>query len=626
MRRALKALPQRNSMAKFYAVARGREGPKIYSSWDDAKDNVTRFPGAKHASFKTQAQAEMWLATTLSLLDSHTNSSFGPQRSANTRPSAAIAKPYTRPPVLQGAPSTSSYPDSVSSSHAPFIDPELEPAPIALSSEQNAVLQRILSGTNTFFSGSAGTGKSVLLREIIRRLRWKGSESVGVTASTGIAAINIGGSTINSWAGIGLGKLPVEKLIGPLMWQPKYAQAKTRWLNAETLIIDEVSMIDGTLLDKLEAIARAIKQNDKPFGGIQVVLCGDFFQLPPVPDTVDGKPILPTFAFDSAAWSKCIDKPVILTQVFRQKNQEFVDILNAMRFGKVHDSEAVRALARDVQYTDGIMPTELRVLARRDEVDRVNRRRLDTLTGECQTYESMDVAGVDSNGNRLNDSDKFRILSRLVVPQRVSLKVGAQVMLVKNLVQGRLVNGSIGRVVRFATAAEAALERMETSTPDGPGAARTDRQPERRWPVVKFIDGSEVFMTPLEFTIHNAEGGMEARRDQIPLILSWAISIHKSQGQTIERVRIDMRNIFEKGQAYVAMSRAVSLDGLQVVNFSSSKVMAHPRVLEWHEALGIKQTASSPERRRMAPRNRETLEIWSEDEDGWDIGRDNYYR
>ncbi|KAK7064560.1 P-loop containing nucleoside triphosphate hydrolase protein [Favolaschia claudopus] len=326
-------------------------------------------------------------------------------------------------------------------------------------------------------------------------------------------------------------------------------------------------MVDGQLFDKLEEIARILRRNDAPFGGIQLVLSGDFFQLPPVPNRNGDEIIPPTFAFDARTWNTCIDRPMILNRVFRQKDQTFVNLLNAMRFGKMENLEPFRALARTVEYTDGIKPTEL--LSRRDEVDRVNITRLNDLPGNCETYQAHDMAGLNSKNERISTQQMDKLLERLVVPKSIGLKV----MLVKNLSQGRLVNGSTGQVVGFSTAFDAIQRHLEVAkldinAPPPPELARSTQL----WPVVKFVNGVEMLMVPQEFTINNADGGMEARRDQV----------HKSQGQTIERVKVDLKNTFEKGQAYVAISRATTMEHLQILNFHPSKVVAHPRVLQWY--------------------------------------------
>jgi len=309
-----------------------------------------------------------------------------------------------------------------------------------------------------------------------------------------------------------------------------------------------------------------------------------------VPERRDGAQIPPTFAFDAQAWRTCIGTPVTLTRVFRQKDQAFVNMLNAMRFGQMSAStiEEFKRLSRAVKYSDGIGPTQL--YPTRLQVDQANETRLHRLPGDAHTYQSMDLPGYDSKGEKVSEQTMERILERLIASKTISLKVGAQVMLIKNLIQGQLVNGSVGQVIAFSTTGEAQENHTDIAQVDDtkdlsvtqsiPGRMA---QNNRVWPVVSFTNGRVMLVVPVEFTVNNAQGGKEASREQIPLILAWALSIHKSQGQTLERVKVDLSRIFEKGQAYVALSRATNMQTLEVLNFQPTKVVAHPRVLAWHK-------------------------------------------
>ncbi|KAF7320004.1 Glucosamine 6-phosphate N-acetyltransferase [Mycena kentingensis (nom. inval.)] len=233
-----------------------------------------------------------------------------------------------------------------------------------------------------------------------------------------------------------------------------------RWRAVRTLIVDEISMLDGKIFDKLEKIARIVRGNDLPFGGIQLVISGDFFQLPPVPDrkcarTGEDSELPVVFAFESETWDLCLGPPVTLTHVFRQKARRFVDLLNAMRFGVVEpkDTYELMGLSREVEYSDGIQPTQL--LSRKFEVENANQLRLSELPGEELKYVAVDLLGLNSRGFLVTQPEADRLLEKLVVRQEIFLRVGAQVMLIKNVVQGRLVNGSVGQVTRLCTAAEA---------------------------------------------------------------------------------------------------------------------------------------------------------------------------
>ena len=227
-----------------------------------------------------------------------------------------------------------------------------------LSEEQRGILKAVVDeGKSVFFTGSAGTGKSVLMKQIIAKLRDKyvrEPERVAVTASTGLAACHIEGTTLHSFAGAGLAKEPAPELVKKVK---RNAKTKSRWQRTKVLIIDEISMVDGDLYDKLEHIARAIRNNGRPFGGIQLVITGDFFQLPPVPDK--GK--VAKFAFDAATWNTTIEHTILLTHIFRQKDPTFANMLNEIRLGKLTPAsiKEFQRLSRPLRYEDEISATEL---------------------------------------------------------------------------------------------------------------------------------------------------------------------------------------------------------------------------------------------------------------------------
>ncbi|KAL8373775.1 hypothetical protein RB599_000815 [Gaeumannomyces hyphopodioides] len=233
-------------------------------------------------------------------------------------------------------------------------------SPISLSNEQRNVKSLVCErNLSVFFTGPAGTGKSVLMRAIISDLKkkWaKDPDRLAVTASTGIAACNIGGMTLHSFSGIGLGKEDAQTLVKKIR---RNAKAKNRWLRTKILIIDEISMVDGDLFDKLSQIGRTIRNNGRPWGGIQLVITGDFFQLPPVPDGADKRDI--KFAFEAATWNTSIDHTIGLTEVFRQKDPEFASMLNEMRLGRISDQTVknFKALCRPLHFEDGLEVTEL---------------------------------------------------------------------------------------------------------------------------------------------------------------------------------------------------------------------------------------------------------------------------
>lgn len=482
----------------------------------------------------------------------------------------------------------------------------------SLSEEQRAVYDFVMQGKSVFFTGSAGTGKSHLLRIIIAGLkaaqRAAGkSDSVYITAPTGIAACNIGGTTLHSFAGIGQGNKTGMELAADL--ERSHGAAAKRWKAAAVLVVDEVSMLDGFTFDKLELIARRVRHTDRPFGGIQVVLAGDFLQLPPVASRRDAAPAAsgrgrgfsrggrgggsraphPTsiaaataaaaagdtdmrFCFEADCWDKVLDAEIALTRVYRQKDPAFISLLNELRMGRV-SAESERtlkscgAVVEDMEKRFGIKPT--RIFARNSEVDSTNDTELARCAGPKFEYDARDE-GMDPHLSAL--------VSSCPAPARLELKRTAQVMLLKNLDSERgLVNGARGIVVDF------------------------QRNPEGGWPpmlpVVSFERGGDA---PVQVTVDVATWSTElgsavvAQRSQVPLKLAYALSIHKSQGMGISLLEVSLTNIFEYGQAYVALSRAVALDRMRVRGFTRKCAKAHPRVLEYYQRLRAKGTRLVP--------------------------------
>ena len=418
---------------------------------------------------------------------------------------------------------------------------------------------------------------------------------MAVTASTGLAACNIGGVTLHSFSGIGLGKEPAEDLVKKIR---KNAKAKQRWLRTKVLIIDEVSMVDGDLFDKLEQIARTIRNNGRPFGGIQLVITGDFFQLPPVPDS--GRQS--KFAFDAGTWTTSIEHTIGLHHVFRQKDPVFAGMLNEMREGRLTPKSIAefrkldRPLARS---DDNIEATEL--FPTRQEVDRANNLRMQQLHGDMFNFEARD------GGSIVDKVQRDRLLQNCMAPETVYLKKGAQVMLIKNM-DDTLVNGSLGKVTGFMTEQMFVLyKENEEAFLDGEGGStelelRTLQKQsllgvntQQVYPVVRFAiaDGTtrDLLCKRESWKVELPNGEVQASRDQIPLILAWALSIHKAQGQTLERVRVDLGRVFEKGQAYVALSRATNMAGLQVLRFDPKKIMAHEKVRTFYSSLSRAESA-----------------------------------
>lgn len=347
-------------------------------------------------------------------------------------------------------------------------------------------------------------------------------------------------------------------------------------------------MVDGELFDKLSQVGRTIRNNGRPWGGIQLIVTGDFLQLPPVPDM--DKKREPNFAFDAQTWDTSIDHTIGLTQVFRQRDPEFAQMLNEMRLGKISDKtvQAFKALSRPLKFDDGVDSAEL--FPTRNQVEYSNQTRLRELPGESYRYDAADAGKEDR---------RDKLLSNMMAPKSIELKLNAQVMLIKNL-DDTLVNGSLGKVIGFSDEKTFSIDSgIEAAEMDSMAKARKklsafarDGDSEKsgpKFPVVQFVstNGSQrvILCQPEEWKVELPNGEVEAKRSQIPLILAWALSIHKAQGQTLDRVTVNLGRVFEHGQAYVALSRATTKNGLRVLGFERSKVMAHNRVVDFYKKL-----------------------------------------
>ena len=410
---------------------------------------------------------------------------------------------------------------------------------------------------NVFITGSAGSGKSYLLKYIVQELRKQTNESgerrqVGICAPTGVAAIIVGGSTLHSFFGIGLGTGSTSSLVKKVS---KSNAAMKRIDDTDVLVIDECSMLSSDLLEKLDAVVREVRKDgsfrDQPFGGMQIVAFGDFFQLPPVTKTNFSDDWNDrrhrAFCFESYVWLDLgLSENVIeLKEIHRQGSENFVTLLNKVRIGTIEyaDIEYLnsKCLISDSNPlpTDGILPTRLYVLNK--DVDQENISRLNDLDSEeviCQAFdiwrEKMPVGTSASIKKQMKDSlDKE-------TPDEVRLKVGAQVMLTRNKdLDKNLVNGSRGIIEGF-------VRDMDSIVP-----------------IVRFDNGIVTKIAPVESIRYNPDGGLGCLvRMQVPLKLAWAITIHKSQGSTLTRALLDISKAFEYGQCYVALSRVKSLDGL----------------------------------------------------------------
>jgi ATP-dependent DNA helicase PIF1 len=390
------------------------------------------------------------------------------------------------------------------------------------------ILEAIKSRHNIFITGAAGTGKSYTLKSLQEDF-----PEMAVTASTGAAAVNIGGITIHSYSGIGIGDRPAEVI-------EKYMkdQTRDRIKSCDMLAIDEISMINGDLLELLNEVFKYVRHSDQPFGGVQLIVIGDFLQLPPV-----SKDEQVPFAFESYAWKEADFKTFHLTKVYRQDDQEFCRILADIRKGKVVDEDIRSLVDKDEPKENGY----------------VNLFALNRLSNayNLENLREIKSPNVFIQGHDFGEEKYKAILDKhCLAPKELFLKVGARVMLLLNLDQeAGLINGSMGYVVDICKQARAVR--------------------------VKFDNGITTDIHTETVTQITVDQEVVAHREQVPLRLAWAISIHKSQGMTLDRVRIDMSGIFEYGQVYVALSRAKTMQNLYIKNLNKSSIRAHPKAVEF---------------------------------------------
>ena len=454
---------------------------------------------------------------------------FGFAQSASSTPKPRLARFPKSPQLNLGSPGRSS------SSKPVFSFPTPSSAVLTdLSSEQRAVVDAVLKGESIFFTGGGGTGKSFLLKKLISILP---AATTAVTASTGIAACHIDGTTLHHFVGLGRVDPGVpgmaQQILARLRKSPERAEAIRK---TKTLIIDEISLIDAKLFELINEVLSAVRTNPKPFGGLQLVLSGDFLQLPPVPNK-DAATVV-KFCFQSKIWRKSISKSVQLTQIYRQADEAFATMLNEVRFGTCSD-ETARTLLRRVKHANRSDAGSLKLLPLNKEVAELNEREMSRFPRdvEKQTFTAFDTV-FDS---------QFSLDAVCPVKANITLTIGCRVILVATIsASEKLVNGSVGTVVRFSKSPSA--------------------------PFVQFDSIAEPVNMSMHEWIFKQNGREIARRRQIPLALAWGVSIHKSQGMTLESCEVSLDRIFEAGQAYVALSRCKSLEGLSIISNNPQSV------------------------------------------------------
>lgn len=436
----------------------------------------------------------------------------------------------------------------------------------SLNCEQEKVKSLVEKGFSVFVTGKGGSGKSFFLRNVIKEFSGK-CQGLYITAPTGIAAANIGGTTIHSFAAIGTGKKSAHELVANIK---DNTLALERWKSCQILVIDEVSMLSRELFEKLEFIARAIKESNKPFGGIQLILSGDFYQLKPVVSSKDKILDEEVFCFASPMWEKCVDFNVFLSTVHRQSQPELIDVLNDFRSCKLSmfTSNFVRHnLTRPLPCG----PLSIvRLYSHVKDASESNAKCLDLLHGECLRYLSKDSGDV----GRLSTCTAQKILI---------LKVNARVVLLRNI-DSDLVNGLCGNVMSFVGG----------------------------FPMVKFSNGKVSVLKECLFTVEE-DGHVVATRNQIPLDLAYALTIHRSQGMEFEYLEVYLDKVFEPGQSYVAVSRAKTVEGLRVVGQIKNPPQISQTVVDFYKSKVVCVQELSYDAIHIQPKKQEVYSLPSLD-------------
>ncbi|WP_367107142.1 AAA family ATPase [uncultured Psychrobacter sp.] len=452
---------------------------------------------------------------------------------------------------------------------------------------QSSALDILKTGQNVFLTGSAGSGKTYTLNKYINYLRAR-RVPVAVTASTGIAATHMSGTTIHSWSGIGIKDELSERDLTNLSRKQFLAD---RLKDTAVLIIDEISMLHAKQLNAVNQVLKHVRKNDSAFGGMQIIVAGDFFQLPPIGSK--GESNRDKFAFMSQAWLDAGFHICYLSEQHRQVSEaangglDLDDILNQIRRQEV-SFEAIAALENTFDQDVDVKRT--RLYTHNLNVNKINDKELAALDGEMMRFESTATG----------DDKLVETLKKTVRTQdELILKVGAKVMFIKNNTELGVSNGTMGELIGFAAVKVDDKEKAQSdafkdseeergSTDDNDNTnvssaskkdkskAKKDKPAAQKMPVVRLNSGLEVIAEPEEWIIEDETGEVLASYNQVPLCLAWAITIHKSQGMTLDAAEIDLSRTFELGQGYVALSRLKSLAGLQLLGMNEMSLQLDP--------------------------------------------------
>ena len=426
-----------------------------------------------------------------------------------------------------------------------------------LTEKQECAFNSIKEGKNVFLTGPAGSGKSFLLKYFIDWYKIEKETNNGkiyITSTTGLSALLIDGMTINRYAGVGIGDKDCDFYYKKIN---KLKNIKSRWKNTGVLIIDEISMMDPDFFDKLEIISRKIRKNDKPFGGIQIILSGDFLQLPPVKSD--------SFCFESFSWDDIINETYYFDKIIRQNDLRLQNVLNNIRIGFVNNEVKEllnECLNKDLKLPPGMNATLL--FSKKSMVIEYNNKKINKLIDEEKLDHHIYHTEYNFNEHKDLPEDNIKYFKELLdsqypVDDIVMLSIHSQVMLTINMPELGLANGSLGIIIDFT-------------------------KDDNHYPIVEFLNNTKIIIKKHEYIIEEES----IVKYQIPLILAWAITIHKAQGMSLEYVQTDIgSSIFEYGQAYVVLSRIKNIDGLSLNNIDYNKIKAHPKVLKYYDKLKI---------------------------------------
>ncbi len=413
---------------------------------------------------------------------------------------------------------------------------------------QATALEILQTGANVFLTGEPGSGKTYLVNQYVQYLR-EHQVAVAITASTGIAATHIAGSTIHSWSGIGIRRSLTKHDLEALTTMERLVKQIT---NTRVLIIDEISMLDAGLLDMVEEVCRVIRRDEAPFGGLQVVVVGDFFQLPPI--SKFGEPDA-QFAFSARAWTEAMFEVCYLTEQHRQSDAALSGVLGAIRRGEA--PAETHELLKTRQVTAGPAHAETtKLYAHNANVDEVNAERLATLPGDVHQF-TMSHRGPKAKVEQL--------VRGCLSPEVLELKIGAVVMCTRNNPERGYANGTLGTVVQFSAA--------------------------EGYPVIKTRTGRTMTVEPMEWAIEDGEH-VTASIEQVPLRLAWAITVHKSQGMSLDAAVMDLSRSFAFGQGYVALSRVRTLEGLHLLGWNERALQVDPQIQEQDRTMRAASVAA----------------------------------